>query len=61
MRSGETWAICPLCGRPTKLKLRPDTRLENFLFFCPKCKQEMMLDAAGTKITRARRMTSKSA
>ena len=56
MRRGESWAICPLCGRPTKLKLRPDTRLENFLFFCPKCRQEALIDAVGTSITRARRM-----
>lgn len=56
MRREEVWATCPLCGRATKLKLRPDTRLENFLFFCPKCKQEALIDATGTSITKARRM-----
>ena len=56
-----TWATCPLCGRPTKLKLRPDTRIENFPFFCPKCKQEVLIDAVGTRITRAMAMTVRSA
>lgn len=56
MMQEATWATCPLCGRPTKLKLRPDTRLENFPFFCPKCKQEALIDAAGTSIIRARRL-----
>ena len=61
MSPNTTWAICPLCGRPTKLKLRPDTRIENFPFFCPKCKQEALIDAEGTRITRARAMTRRSA
>lgn len=61
MSSQATWATCPLCGRPTKLKLRPDTRIENFLFFCPKCKQEVLIDAEGTRITRSKAMTRRSA
>ena len=61
MNPGEAWATCPLCGRPTKLKLRPDTRLENFLFYCPKCKQEALIDAEGMRITRARAMKERSA
>jgi len=44
-----------------KLKLRLDTRLENFLFFCPKCKQEALIDAEGMRITRARAMKERSA
>ena len=61
MSSNASWARCPLCGRPTKLKLRPDTRIENFPFFCPKCKQEALIDAEGTRITRARALTRRSA
>ena len=61
MSPSGTWATCPLCGRPTKLKLRPDTRIENFPFFCPKCKQEVLIDVEGTRITRARSMTGRSA
>ena len=59
MNPPATWATCPLCGRTTKLKLRPDTRIENFPFFCPKCKQEALIDAEGTSITRARRMAER--
>ena len=61
MNQREIWATCPLCGRPTKLKLRPDTKLKNFLFFCPKCKQEALIDAEGTRITRARAMKRRNA
>ena len=59
MSSWGTWATCPLCRRQTKLKLRPDTRIENFPFFCPKCKREVLIDARGTRITRAEAMTSR--
>ncbi len=55
------WATCPLCGRSTKLKLGPDTRIENFPFFCPKCKQEVLIDVVGTRITRAEVITRRSA
>lgn len=55
------WATCPLCGRTTKLKLRPDTRIEDFPFFCPKCKQEALIDVEGTRITRVEAMTRRGA
>ena len=38
--------LCPCCGGKTRLKLRHDTRLENFLLFCPKCKSEMLVNIA---------------
>ena len=39
----EKWLLCPACGSKTRLKLRQDTKLENFPLFCPKCKQEMLV------------------
>ena len=38
------WVICPLCGNKTRLKVREDTVLENFPLFCPKCKQETLIN-----------------
>lgn len=35
--------LCPVCGSKTRIKLRPDTVLENFPLFCPKCKQETLI------------------
>lgn len=42
---------CPVCGRKTRLKLRKDTELKNFLLFCPKCKQETLVNVKDFKIT----------
>ncbi|MGO5053900.1 cysteine-rich KTR domain-containing protein [Lachnospiraceae bacterium LCP25S3_G4] len=36
--------LCPLCRSKTRLKLRADTELKNFLLFCPKCKKETLVD-----------------
>ena len=38
------WLLCPVCGNKTRLKLRPDTVLENFPLYCPKCKQERLIN-----------------
>ena len=37
------WLLCPVCYNKTRIKLRQDTVLENFLLFCPKCKQETLI------------------
>ena len=40
----EKWLLCPVCGNKTRLKLREDTILENFLLYCPKCRQETLIN-----------------
>ena len=40
----EKWLLCPICGNKTRLKLREDTILENFPLYCPKCKQETLIN-----------------
>lgn len=40
----EKWLMCPVCGSKTRLKLREDTILENFPLYCPKCKQETLIN-----------------
>lgn len=39
------WILCPVCGRKTRLQIREDTELKNFPLYCPKCKQETLIDA----------------
>jgi len=42
---------CPFCGNKTRDKIRPDTVLKNFPLFCPKCKQECLIDVKYLQIT----------
>lgn len=38
------WIRCPICGSKTRLQIRKDTELKNFTLFCPKCKQETLIN-----------------
>lgn len=40
----EQWIICPVCQQKTRLKIQENTELKNFPLFCPKCKQETLID-----------------
>lgn len=45
------WVHCPFCGNKTRLQLRADTELKNFPLYCPKCKQESLIDAKNLQVT----------
>ena len=45
------WLLCPVCNSKTRIKLRLDTELKNFPLFCPKCKQETLINAKELHIT----------
>ena len=45
------WVLCPVCGNKTRLQLRADTELKNFPLFCPKCKQETLIDVIQLNIS----------
>lgn len=45
------WVHCPFCGNKTRLQLRTDTDLKNFPLYCPKCKQESLIDAKNLQVT----------
>ena len=47
----EKWLICPICGSKTRLKLREDTILEKFPLYCPKCKQETLINVKQRNIS----------
>ncbi|WP_291581416.1 cysteine-rich KTR domain-containing protein [Clostridium sp. UBA6640] len=38
------WILCPVCGGKTRDKIREDTELKNFPLYCPKCKQESLVN-----------------
>ena len=44
MKTHSEWVLCPICHNKTRVKLRQDTVLENFPLFCPKCKQETIIN-----------------
>lgn len=45
------WILCPVCGNKTRVKMRDDTVLENFPLFCPKCKQETIINVKQLNIS----------
>ncbi len=38
------WVKCPVCGNKTRNKVRQDTVLKKYPLFCPKCKQETLVE-----------------
>ncbi|MGN0295299.1 MAG: cysteine-rich KTR domain-containing protein [Lachnospiraceae bacterium] len=44
------WVFCPVCGQKTRIKLRPDTVLKHFPLFCPKCRQERLINARNLRV-----------
>ena len=38
------WILCPACQNKTRIKVHEDTVLLNFPLFCPKCKQETLIN-----------------
>lgn len=45
------WVRCPVCGNKTRLQIREDTELKNFPLYCPKCRQESLIDAKDLQVT----------
>ncbi|WP_251315823.1 cysteine-rich KTR domain-containing protein [Flintibacter muris] len=45
------WLLCPVCGSKTRIKMRLDTELRNFPLFCPKCKQEILINVTQLHIS----------
>lgn len=47
----EEWVLCPQCQSKTRLKIREKTELKWFPLFCPKCKQETLIDVKQFYVT----------
>jgi len=46
----EEWILCPVCGNKTRNKIREDTILKNYPLYCPKCKQESLIQAENLQV-----------
>ena len=46
----EKWLLCPVCGAKTRLRLLQRTVLRDFPLFCPKCRQERIINAQNYQI-----------
>ena len=40
----EKWVLYPISNNKNRIKMRPDTVLERFPLYCPKCKQETIIN-----------------
>lgn len=38
------WLLCPACKNKTRDKIRDDTILVHYPLYCPKCKQEHLIN-----------------
>lgn len=54
------WVLCPVYGNKTRLQIREDTILKNFPLFCPKCKQETLINVRQLNISVIREPDAKT-
>ena len=45
------WVYCPICNSKTRTQIRDDTILINFPLYCPKCKQETLINVSQLNTT----------
>ena len=45
------WIRCPVCGNKTRDRMREDAVMKNYPLYCPKCKQETLIDTKDLQIT----------
>lgn len=45
------WILCPVCDNKTRNQIREDTVLLNFPLYCPKCKQETLIEVKHLQVT----------
>ena len=51
MNEKTKWIHCPVCGNKTRDRIREDTVLKNYPLYCPKCKQETLIEVTNLQIT----------
>lgn len=45
------WIFCPVCQSKTRIKIRRDTEIRSFPLYCPKCRQETLIDVKEYQIS----------
>lgn len=51
MNMDSKWVLCPVCGSKTRSRIRKNTILKNYPLYCPKCKQEVLIEAKDLQVT----------
>lgn len=44
------WLLCPVCGNKTRNRVREDTILIHYPLYCPKCRQECLVDVKDLQV-----------
>lgn len=50
LTSKSYWLHCPICKGKTRLQIRKDTELRNFPLYCPKCKQQRLIEVKNLQV-----------
>ncbi len=50
MNNETEWIYCPVCGNKTCDRIREDTVLKNYPLYCPKRKQESLIEAKDLQV-----------
>ena len=45
------WVRCLVCGSKTRDRIREDTILRNYPLYCPKCKQQTLIEVQNLQVT----------
>ena len=45
------WIRCPICSSKTRDRIRADTIMKNYPLYCPKCKQETLINVKELQVT----------
>ena len=51
MKRETEWIRCPVGGKKTRDRIRKDTVLKNYPLYCPKCKQETLIETRNLQVT----------
>lgn len=54
------WIRFPICGNKTCDRIREDTVLKNYPLYCPKCRQESLIDAKDLQVTVIKELKAKT-
>lgn len=44
------WILCSICGNKTRDRIREDTVLRNYPLYCPKCRQESLIEVKNLQV-----------
>ena len=45
------WIVCRVCANKTRDRIREDTILKNYPLYCPKCKQQTLIEVQNLQVT----------